>query len=67
MATETDYKRLWRNAKQAAVEVSNLLMEANAVIKSQADLIRKLRDGTISKEELEKIKIEVKDNIKNYG
>lgn len=43
MSKETDYKRLYKKARKVIEEMNTILASKNTLIKTQADIIRKLR------------------------
>jgi hypothetical protein len=46
--TDTDYKRLWRNAKEENIKLLNQLDMLNKQLEAQIDVINKIREGEIS-------------------
>lgn len=53
MASETNYKRLWRNATREVIKLSRVIEQKNELIEDQAKLIRELQGGTEEKKQAE--------------
>lgn len=65
MGKQTDYKRLWKNAKTEATQNHNKYEQMKRVAESRGELLQDIRDGVVDpKKILSKSKVETGNDLK---
>jgi hypothetical protein len=52
MSKDTDYKRLWRDAKKQVLDLVGKMRMLEEVNKVQVDVLRRVRDGELKPEKI---------------